>query len=69
MSDQEHRTFKTFTLQIKGPAKANDKQRSRVDAQLRSLTEAAEEDMTDLLPEGWRAQIRPFPWRDEGGAE
>lgn len=52
------RVFKVYTLEIQSPSTDYGADDTRVRAALPNLLEAIEEDLTDLLPEGWTAQIQ-----------
>lgn len=60
-SEGDDVTLQTFSLQIIGPL--GDENWTRVESNLPAVVEATEEDITDLLPDGYRARI--VAWDEE----
>ena len=50
-------TLATFTLQVLAPSKGYLDREKRVLSNLPAMIEAIEEDLTDLLPEGYTAKV------------
>ena len=66
MSDaptKNEETFQTYSLQIIGPLVFQVELWKRLEANLPAMIEAVEEDLTDLLPDEYRARI--VAWDEE----
>lgn len=57
-------TVEMFTIQILAPQNDEPEQTQSVMASLPARLAAIEEDLTDLLPEGWSAKIAVW-WSDD----